>query len=161
MPVGESTISVAMQPVPLGVLQGLNKDNSGIVPRLNSAQFPFVHPNLSTETGLSRCLVIGKPGAALRGVDVETFVMVSENLLVRRLEADKTKKSMRAGLPYHGTWQIHQYAEKVFVRFSDIRDSCSVASSLLAKRRDWTVKPISPREFTLVSSDRPSMLPMR
>ncbi|KAJ1335459.1 RNA recognition motif 2 [Microdochium nivale] len=94
----------------------------------------YVHTNLSTETGLSRCLVVSKQGASIKAAEVQAYV------------ADLVQE----GFACQGSRQFHEYAEKVFVRFSNIRASCMVVSNLTMRHQDWTVKSISSREFSMV-----------
>lgn len=58
---------------------------------------------------------------------------------------------VQEGFACQGSRQFHEYAEKVFVRFSNIRASCMVVSNLTMRHQDWTVKSISSREFSMVS----------
>ncbi|KAI0455684.1 RNA recognition motif 2-domain-containing protein [Xylaria acuta] len=91
-------------------------------------QVKFAHAILSTDTNMSRCLIIADPG--------------------RRLRAHDDLES--AGLEMHGSRQIaeDQIGDKVFVRFVNIRDSCATYSNLtLTSDRGWFVNYIGPREF--------------
>lgn len=58
---------------------------------------------------------------------------------------------MQGDLTCQGPRHFHEYAEKVFVRLSNIRVSCMAVTNLFLKSRGWEVKYISPREFSMVS----------
>ncbi|KAI1752435.1 RNA recognition motif 2-domain-containing protein [Xylaria castorea] len=97
-------------------------------------QVRFAHAILSTDTDMSRCLIIADPGRRLRAHDVGSYLSDLES----------------AGLEMHGSRQIaeDQIGDKVFVRFVNIRDSCATYSNLtLTSDRGWFVNYISPREF--------------
>lgn len=49
-----------------------------------------------------------------------------------------------------GTHQINKFADKIYVRFSNIRTSCVLASQAGLNGRDWSVKYVAPRHFTQV-----------
>ncbi|KAI1426697.1 RNA recognition motif 2-domain-containing protein [Xylaria sp. FL1777] len=100
----------------------------------NPQQIKFAHTILSTDTNLSRCLVIADPGRRLRAHDVGSYLS--------ELESD--------GLEMHGSRQIceDENGDRVFVRFLNIRDSCAAYSSLtLTSNRGWYADYISPREY--------------
>ncbi|KAI0971707.1 RNA recognition motif 2-domain-containing protein [Xylaria arbuscula] len=101
---------------------------------ISSPQVKFVHTVLSTDTNLSRCLVIGDPGRRLRAHDVGSYLS--------ELELN--------GIEMHGSRQIceDENGDRVFVRFLNIRDSCAAYSSLTRMSdRGWLANYISPREY--------------
>ncbi|KAF2969257.1 hypothetical protein GQX73_g4363 [Xylaria multiplex] len=104
---------------------------------INSPQVKFAHTILSTDTDLSRCLVIADPGRRLRAHDVGSYLS--------ELESD--------GLEMHGSRQIceDENGDRVFVRFINIRDSCAAYSSLtLTSDRGWFANYISSREYAQI-----------
>ncbi|KXJ94391.1 RNA recognition motif 2-domain-containing protein [Microdochium bolleyi] len=109
---------------------------------LSSQDDGYVHSNLSTEIGLSRCLVVSKQGASVKAAEVQAYV------------ADLIQE----GFICQGSRQFHEYAEKVFVRFSNIRASCMVVSNLAMRNKDWDVKSISTREFSMVVEARAGLV---
>ncbi|KAI0816385.1 RNA recognition motif 2-domain-containing protein [Xylaria sp. FL0064] len=103
-------------------------------PAINLQQEKFTHTVLSTDTNLSRCLVIADPGRRLRAHDVGSYLS--------ELESN--------GIEMHGSRQIceDENGARVFVRFLNIRDSCAAHSSLTSRSsRGWLVNYISPREY--------------
>ncbi|KAI1281417.1 RNA recognition motif 2-domain-containing protein [Xylaria sp. FL0933] len=103
-------------------------------PAINSQQEKFTHTVLSTDTNLSRCLVIADPGRRLRAHDVGSYLS--------ELESN--------GIEMYGSRQIceDENGARVFVRFLNIRDSCAAYSGLTSRSsRGWLVNYISPREY--------------
>ncbi|KAI1082352.1 RNA recognition motif 2-domain-containing protein [Whalleya microplaca] len=94
----------------------------------------FVHDNLSTENGISRCLVISAAGRKVVASDVERYL----------------SDLQQVGYPTAGSNQVYECGDKVFVRFSNIRDACAIFSNLTMGGRDWAVTSVSSREFSLV-----------
>ncbi|KAI0433941.1 RNA recognition motif 2-domain-containing protein [Xylaria sp. FL1042] len=97
-------------------------------------QDKFTHAVLSTDSNLSRCLVIADPGRRLRAHDVGSYIS--------ELESN--------GIEMHGSRQIceGENGDRVFVRFLNIRDSCAAYSSLTSRsNRVWLANYISPREY--------------
>ncbi|KAI3337014.1 RNA recognition motif 2-domain-containing protein [Xylariaceae sp. AK1471] len=102
-----------------------------------NAQVKFAHSILSTDTELSRYLIIADPGRRLRAHDVGSYLSELES----------------SGLEMHGSRQIceDKNGDKVFVRFVNIRDSCATYSDLtLTSDRGWFANYISPREYSQV-----------
>ncbi|KAI1122901.1 RNA recognition motif 2-domain-containing protein [Nemania abortiva] len=94
----------------------------------------YAHAIISTDTDVSRCLVIVDPGRRLRAHDVGSYLSELES----------------AGLEMHGSRQICEdnNGDRVFVRFVNIRDSCATHSNLaLRSDRGWFASYISPREY--------------
>ncbi|OTB07122.1 hypothetical protein M426DRAFT_8851 [Hypoxylon sp. CI-4A] len=86
---------------------------------------------LSTDSGLSRCLVISaKLGVKATAADVESYF------------AELQQK----GIPFRGARQVRELGDRVFVRFTNIRDSCAVFSNLAMGGRDWSVSPADIQE---------------
>ncbi|KAI1351696.1 RNA recognition motif 2-domain-containing protein [Xylaria sp. FL0043] len=103
-------------------------------PAINPQQEKFTHTVLSTDTNLSRCLVIADPGRRLRAHDVGSYLS--------ELESN--------GIEMYGSRQIceDENGARVFVRFLNIRDSCAAYSGLTSRSsRGWLVNYISPREY--------------
>ncbi|KAI1153031.1 RNA recognition motif 2-domain-containing protein [Nemania diffusa] len=97
-----------------------------------SQQANFVHAIISTDTDVSRCLVIADPRGRLRAHDVGSYLSDLES----------------AGLEMHGSRQIceDKNGDRVFVRFLNIRDSNATYSNLAD--RGWFANYISPREYS-------------
>ncbi|KAI0405343.1 RNA recognition motif 2-domain-containing protein [Xylaria palmicola] len=94
----------------------------------------FVHGILSTETNMSRCLLIADRGRRLRAHDVGSYLSELES----------------SGLQIQGSRQICEdnNGDTVFVRFVNIRDACTVYSYLtVTPMRGWVANYISPREY--------------
>ncbi|KAI0546247.1 RNA recognition motif 2-domain-containing protein [Xylaria curta] len=124
-------------PEPVGQQRDDATENQG--PNQQSIAIPqqvsFVHAILSTDTKMSRCLIIADPGRRLRAHDVGSYLSDIES----------------AGLEMHGSRQIAEdkIGDKVYVRFANIRDSCATYSNLtLTSDRGWFVNYISPRGFS-------------
>ncbi|KAI0200701.1 RNA recognition motif 2-domain-containing protein [Astrocystis sublimbata] len=102
---------------------------------ITTQQAKLPHIVLSTDTDMSRCLLITDPGRRLRAHDVGSYLSDLET----------------TGLEMHGSRQIAEdhTGDKVFVRFVNIRDSCATYSNLtLTSNRGWYVNYITQREFT-------------
>ncbi|KAI8947178.1 RNA recognition motif 2-domain-containing protein [Xylaria longipes] len=128
-PNGPVTESVGQQRDDTTGNRGLDQQSIAI-----PQQVKFSHAILSTDTDMSRCLIIADPGRRLRAHDVGSYLSDLES----------------AGLEMHGSRQIaeDQIGDKVFVRFVNIRDSCATYSNLtLTSDRGWFVNYISHREF--------------
>ncbi|KAI0481657.1 RNA recognition motif 2-domain-containing protein [Xylaria cf. heliscus] len=113
-------------------------------------QVKFAHAILSTDTDMSRCLIIADPGRRLRAHDVGSYLSVMIKYPPYIFPANGFQDLESAGLEMHGSRQIaeDQIGDKVFVRFVNIRDSCATYSNLaLTSDRGWFVNYISPREF--------------
>ncbi|KAI0118940.1 RNA recognition motif 2-domain-containing protein [Nemania sp. FL0031] len=103
----------------------------------NTQQVKYVHAIISTDTDVSRCLVIVDQGRRLRAHDVGSYLSELES----------------AGLEMHGSRQICEdnNGDRVFVRFVNIRDSCATHSNLaLRSDRGWLATYISPREYSQI-----------
>ncbi|KAI1340448.1 RNA recognition motif 2-domain-containing protein [Xylariaceae sp. FL0016] len=97
-----------------------------------------VHPLLSTEANISRCLAIYALGAtSLRTTEVEFYFQ------------ELTSK----GNNWRGSKQMYQGGDKVFVRFENVRDSCIVFTNLTVihgNSRPWIAEYVSAREFSQI-----------
>ncbi|KAI8634921.1 RNA recognition motif 2-domain-containing protein [Xylariaceae sp. FL1651] len=99
----------------------------------NAHQVKFAHNILSTDTDLSRCLIIADPGRRVRAYDVGQYISELES----------------SGIAMHGSQQICENGDRVFIRFVNIRDACAMYSSLnIGSNRDWFANYISPREYS-------------
>ncbi|KAJ8123704.1 hypothetical protein ONZ43_g404 [Nemania bipapillata] len=103
----------------------------------NPQQAKYTHAIISTDTDVSRCLVIVDPGCRLRAHDVGSYLSELES----------------SGVEMHGSRQIceDKNGDRVFVRFLNIRDSYTTYSNLaLMSDRGWFASYISPREYAQV-----------
>ncbi|KAI0480557.1 RNA recognition motif 2-domain-containing protein [Xylariaceae sp. FL0804] len=90
---------------------------------------------LSTESGLSRCLVIFKTGEVIYTTDITSLFFELES---------------SGRYTFHGYKQTHQADDKVFVRFENIRDACFIHATVNVDRR-WVCSSasyITTREFS-------------
>ncbi|KAK8076405.1 hypothetical protein PG994_003677 [Apiospora phragmitis] len=95
----------------------------------------FVHQGLSTDVGLSRCLIIYVPnGAAIHKVEVDNYLSV----LAHR------------GFNLSGVNQIELRGNVVYARFSNIRDACIFHQNAQLGGKGWSALYINPREFSQV-----------
>ncbi|KAI0901799.1 RNA recognition motif 2-domain-containing protein [Annulohypoxylon nitens] len=95
----------------------------------------FVHDKPSTDSGISRCLLISdKMGGNLTAGEVNYYI------------SDLRQR----GKIFQGTNEIYDYCNQVFARFSNIRDACSIFSTISLESLKWDVRSIHPREFALV-----------
>ncbi|KAJ2986435.1 hypothetical protein NUW58_g5033 [Xylaria curta] len=111
-----------------------NSRASDLQPITISQQGNVVYDTLSTDRGMSRCLIIADVGRRLHAHDVGSYLSELES----------------ARLEMHGSRQICEdnIGDKVFVRFVNIRDCCATYSNLtLSPDRGWYTGYISPREF--------------
>ncbi|KAF7516037.1 hypothetical protein G7054_g14323 [Neopestalotiopsis clavispora] len=94
----------------------------------------FVHKELSTDLGLSRCvkLMPGGDGPRIQLSDVEHYISILGNY----------------GLHLKSTKQMHSTADKVYVRFPNIRDACLFYQNAQLGGREWTINYVHPREFS-------------
>ncbi|KAK7938077.1 RNA recognition motif domain-containing protein [Apiospora aurea] len=93
----------------------------------------FVHQGLSTDVGLSRCLIIYVPnGAPIHKVEVDNYLSV----LAQR------------GFNLSGTNQIELRGNVVYARFSNIRDACIFHQNSQLGGKGWIALYINPREFS-------------
>ncbi|KAI1501302.1 RNA recognition motif 2-domain-containing protein [Biscogniauxia marginata] len=101
----------------------------------NSQNVKFVHNTLSTDSGLSRCVIISFPGGKVSTADIGLYLSELEQM----------------GFLFQGDRHLYECGDKMFVRFANIRDACTVFSNLsMGSGRPWTVVSISPREFSLI-----------
>ncbi|KAI0883439.1 RNA recognition motif 2-domain-containing protein [Annulohypoxylon maeteangense] len=110
---------------------------SGQLPRPASvpASSDFVHDKLSTESGISRCLVISaRMGGNVAAGEVNHYISGLRQM----------------GTPFQGKNEIFECGSQVFARFSNIRDACTVFSNISLGGRDWDVRSVNPREFSSV-----------
>ncbi|KAI1213433.1 RNA recognition motif 2-domain-containing protein [Annulohypoxylon truncatum] len=110
---------------------------SGQFPRPASvpASSDFVHDKLSTESGISRCLVVSaRMGGSVTAGEVNHYI----------------SELRQMGTPFQGTNEIFECGNQVFARFSNIRDACTVFSNISLGGRDWDVRSVNPREFSSV-----------
>ncbi|KAI1777668.1 RNA recognition motif 2-domain-containing protein [Hypoxylon cercidicola] len=101
--------------------------------RLSGQSSPtdFIHPDLSTDCGLSRCMVVrARVGGRMTKTDLEFFL------------AELQKR----GVLMVGGRQIHECAGQVLVHFDNIRDACR-AFSKLSENRNCIVYTINHQEF--------------
>ncbi|KAI0115002.1 RNA recognition motif 2-domain-containing protein [Daldinia grandis] len=104
-------------------------------PAANGSHSNFVHDKLSTEAGISRCLVIStNTGSRLTGTEVELYLSELQQM----------------GIPFQGSMQVYECGDQVFVRFTNIRSACTVFSNLSMRTYNWSVRSVSPREFSSV-----------
>ncbi|KAK8022167.1 hypothetical protein PG993_012934 [Apiospora rasikravindrae] len=93
----------------------------------------FVHRDLSTDVGLSRCLTIYVPkGAPIHKVEVDNYLSV----LAKR------------GFNLSGTNHIELRGTVVYARFSNIRDACIFHQNAQLGGNGWTALYINPRQFS-------------
>ncbi|KAI1094580.1 RNA recognition motif 2-domain-containing protein [Rostrohypoxylon terebratum] len=107
---------------------------SGQLPRPASIPVSsvFVHDKLSTESGISRCLLISdKMGGKATAGEVNYFISDLRQI----------------GTHFQGTNEIYDYGNQVFARFSNIRDACTIFSNISLGANKWDVRSIHPREF--------------
>ncbi|KAI1454988.1 RNA recognition motif 2-domain-containing protein [Annulohypoxylon moriforme] len=110
---------------------------SGPLPRPASVPAPsdFVHDKLSTDSGVSRCLVISaRMGSNVTASDVDLYI----------------SGLRQVGTLFQGTHEIFESNNQVFARFSNIRDACTVFSNITIRSRDWDVTSVNPREFSSI-----------
>ncbi|KAI1464745.1 RNA recognition motif 2-domain-containing protein [Daldinia caldariorum] len=104
-------------------------------PSANAPHSNFLHDKLSTDSGISRCLVISTTnGNRLTGTEVELYL----------------SELQQAGIPFQGNMRVCECGDQVFVQFSNIRSACTVFSNLTMRTYNWTVRSVSPREFSSV-----------
>ncbi|KAI1433961.1 RNA recognition motif 2-domain-containing protein [Xylaria sp. CBS 124048] len=105
----------------------------------NSEQVKFAHRILSTDTDLSRCLIIADPGRQLRAHDVGSYLSELES----------------TGFDMHGGRKIcedQNHGDRVLVRFVNIRDSCATYSNLtLTSNKGWFANYMSVRDYAKVA----------
>ncbi|KAI1862493.1 hypothetical protein JX265_009207 [Neoarthrinium moseri] len=96
----------------------------------------FVHSSLSTDLGLSRCVIVATTarGGSVQIVDVDRYISV---LRQRGLEVQSSK-------------QFYSYGDKVYVRFANIRDACLFSQNAKFGGHEWLINYIPPREFSQV-----------
>ncbi len=114
----------------------------------------YVHSLLSTDTGLSRCLVISRSdGGGLGELEIDKYISVSiAKFSVSYTHADELQDLEKAGIPCPGSRDIFACGGKVCVRFSNIRCACALISKARMGNRDWSVDHLTAREFSQVSS---------
>ncbi|ORY63590.1 RNA recognition motif 2-domain-containing protein [Pseudomassariella vexata] len=94
----------------------------------------FVHPTLSTDAGLSRCLVISIRSQKVQTGNIEYyFSKLSQN-----------------GLQIQGSRYIQVCGDKAYARFGNIRDACLFSQNVHLGGQDWEITYITPREFTQI-----------
>ncbi|KAI0395334.1 RNA recognition motif 2-domain-containing protein [Xylariaceae sp. FL0594] len=101
---------------------------------ISPRQLVLARSILSTDTHLTRCLVIQGQGRPLRAHDVGSYLS--------ELEA--------SGTEMHGSRQIceDKNGDRIFVRFVNIRDASTAFQDINMKsERGWNARYISPREF--------------
>ncbi|KAI1097269.1 RNA recognition motif 2-domain-containing protein [Jackrogersella minutella] len=123
---------------------GLSEDPSqsyGQIPGLSSrpASMPsssdFVHDKLSTDSGVSRCLIISaRASGKVTSTEVEQYILELRQM----------------GTPFQGSRDIYERGNQAFVRFTNIRDACTIFSNISLGGRDWDVRSVNPREFSSV-----------
>ncbi|KAI2637518.1 RNA recognition motif 2-domain-containing protein [Xylaria nigripes] len=95
----------------------------------------IVHTSISTDTDMSRCLLVADPGRRLRAHDVGSYLS--------ELESN--------GLEMHGGRKIcedQKKGDRVFVRFMNIRDSYATYLALTRQSdRGWFANYVSAREY--------------
>ncbi|OTA93327.1 hypothetical protein M434DRAFT_31100 [Hypoxylon sp. CO27-5] len=112
--------------------QGWNQASD---PAATMAFSDFVHDKLSTDSGISRCLVISaKVGGKVTAPDTELYLSELQQM----------------GNVFQGTRCLYEFGDQVFVRFSNIRDACTIFSKISLGGRNWVVRSINPREFSSV-----------
>ncbi|KAI1393851.1 RNA recognition motif 2-domain-containing protein [Hypoxylon trugodes] len=104
-------------------------------PPASSINAHFIRNQLSTDMGISRCLILSSP--------------IGSNVTADEFEIHLTEL-LPAGTAIKGSRQVYEFADQVFVRFTDIRDACAVFSNISLGGRNWSVRAVSPREFTSV-----------
>ncbi|KAI4603421.1 hypothetical protein KJ359_003231 [Pestalotiopsis sp. 9143b] len=112
----------------------------------------FVHKDLSTDLGLSRCvkLTTGDSGTRVQFSEVEHYISVCTRLS-RASHLHKTNASqnfMNYGLQLKKSKQIYPHGDNIYVRFSSIRDACLFAQNVQLAGRAWTVNYVQLREFS-------------
>ncbi|KAI1185922.1 RNA recognition motif 2-domain-containing protein [Nemania serpens] len=126
-------------PQPVGQQRDDSTGNQGLDQQsvTNLQAVKFVHTIISTDTDVSRCLIIADPGRRLRAHDVGSYLSELES----------------SGLEMHGSRQIceDKNGDRVFVRFVNIRDSCATYSNLIVVLHGrWFTNYISAREYAQV-----------
>ncbi|KAI1144107.1 RNA recognition motif 2-domain-containing protein [Hypoxylon sp. FL0543] len=115
--------------------QGYSQPSGLSEPSASMASSDFVHDKLSTDSGISRCLAISaKASGKVAASDTELYLSELHQM----------------GTVFQGTREIYEFGDQVFVRFSNIRDACTVFSKITLGGRNWAVRSISPREFSMV-----------
>ncbi|KAH9906439.1 RNA recognition motif 2-domain-containing protein [Xylariomycetidae sp. FL2044] len=100
-------------------------------------QLSLIHSALSTDLGLSRCLVVFlTDGGRVTSEEVEHYLTELE----------------RSSLPIRGSSRkICDWEGKTYIRFSNIRAAFEVLSKIMLVRpNSWAINPIPPREFPQV-----------
>ncbi|KAI0840640.1 RNA recognition motif 2-domain-containing protein [Hypoxylon sp. FL0890] len=115
--------------------QGYSQASGQSEPSASMASSDFVHDKLSTDSGISRCLAISaKVSGKVTAPDTELYL----------------SELHQTGTVFQGTREIYEFSDQVYVRFSNIRDACTVFSKISLGGRNWAVRSISPREFSSV-----------
>ncbi|KAI2626476.1 RNA recognition motif 2-domain-containing protein [Hypoxylon sp. NC1633] len=112
--------------------QGTGRSPTFNSPPPNPSYIDFIHTQTSTDAGVSRCLVVSpKAGGSVVGDDLERYFIDLQ----------------RVGIMLPGRRQIFECGGQVYLRFTNIRSSCTVFSNLSMGDREWVVRSISPREY--------------
>ncbi|KAI0180246.1 RNA recognition motif 2-domain-containing protein [Hypoxylon sp. FL1284] len=94
--------------------------------------YDYIHGELSTDSGLSRCMVVcARLGGRMAKADLEFFL----------------SELQQGGVSIIGDKQIHESSNnQVLVHFDNIRDACRIFSNL-STNRSWVVYTISYQEY--------------
>lgn len=111
---------------------------------------------LSTDVGISRCVMImdAVRGNGVRLLEVEQYISVRILIFPFLIQWELTMECQsleQKALNFKSNKQIHQYGDKVYVRFNNIRDTCLFSENARMSGRDWILNYIHPREFSQVS----------
>ncbi|KAM0819194.1 putative RNA recognition motif 2-domain-containing protein [Seiridium cardinale] len=96
----------------------------------------FAHQELSTDLGISRCVIVAPAtqGDRLQLADVEQYISSLS-------QYDLNLKNGK---------QLCLHDDKVWARFTNIRDACLFSQSARLDGRDWIINYVHPREFSQV-----------
>ncbi|KAH8199433.1 hypothetical protein TruAng_006428 [Truncatella angustata] len=96
----------------------------------------FAHAELSTDLGISRCLMVAptSQGGHVQLSDVEQYVLTLGH----------------HNFHFKGSKQFQAHGNKVYVRFINIRDACLFIENVQLGNRNWVINYIHPREFSQV-----------
>ncbi|KAI0127893.1 RNA recognition motif 2-domain-containing protein [Xylariales sp. AK1849] len=107
------------------------EDTSQVIVRASST---FVHSTLSTDLGISRCVVVAAGSGRVQIIDTEQYI----SSLAQR------------GFQFQGSTHFGASGDKVYVRFSNIRDACLFSQNVHVGGQDWRINYIHPREYSQV-----------
>ncbi|KAI1769594.1 RNA recognition motif 2-domain-containing protein [Hypoxylon sp. FL1150] len=99
-------------------------------PSRKPSPIDYIHEELSTDSGLSRCMAVcAKVGGRLTKTDIEFYL------------AELQQRGVSIG-----ERQVYTHGNQVLVHFNNVRDACKAFANL-SETRNWTVYTINYRDF--------------